>query len=96
MYSVTNIDFDYWCRITFCNKNGKEVKVECSNDFGEKFYEKYALLPNKKYPKESYTVDVSFIDSRTTMYFKKRFSLLRLYWLKFRGFLSFAIEEMFI
>lgn len=95
MYNITTIDFDYWCKITFYNKNGKEFEIQCSNDFGEKFYKRYVLLPNKKYPKESYTVDISFIDSSTTMYFKKRFSLMRLYWLKFRGYLSLLIEEAF-
>lgn len=95
MYNIATIDFDYWCEITFYNKKGKEFKIQCSNDFGEKFYKKFVLLPNKKYPKESYTVDISFIDANTTMYFKKRFSLMRLYWLKVRGYLSLAIEELF-
>ena len=91
MYIVTNIDFDYWCRITFENNKGKEFKIECSNDFGEKFIVKYINFKNPKYK-----VAVSYIDSKQTFLFKKKFSLLRLYWLKFRGFLSSAIEEMFI
>lgn len=96
MYNITTIDFDYWCEITFYNKKGKEFKIQCSNDFGEKFYKKFVLLPNKKYPKESYAVKTYFVDGHNTMYFKKKFSLIRLYWLKFRGFLSLLIEEMFI
>lgn len=95
MYTVTDIDFDYWCKIVFYNKNGKEFEIQCSNDFGEKFYKKYILLPNKKYPKESYTVKIYFIDGHNTMYFKKKFSLMKLYLLKVRGFLSLAIEEIF-
>lgn len=95
MYTVTDIYFDYWCKIIFCEKNGKEFEIQCSNDFGEKFFKKYVLLPDKKYPKEAYMVDITFINSNTTMYFKKRFSLLKLYWLKFRGHLSLLIEELF-
>ena len=95
MYAVTDIYFDYWCKIIFCEKSSKEFEIICSNDFGEKFYKKYVLLPNKKYPKESYTVKTYFIDSHNIMHFKKKFSLLKLYWLKFRGFLSLAIEEIF-
>lgn len=95
MYTITDIDFDYYCKIIFCEKNGKEFEITCSDDFGEKFYKKYVLLPNKKYPKEAYTVDISFIDSNITMYFKKRFSSLLLYWLRFRGYLSLVIEELF-
>ena len=95
MYTVTDIDFDYWARIIFKNSKGKEFEIICSNNFGEKFYKKYVLLSNKKYPKESYTVKIYFIDGHNTMYFKKKFSLLKLYWLKFRGFVSLAIEEIF-
>ncbi len=95
MYTVTDIYFDYWCKIIFCEKSSKEFEIICSNDFGEKFYKKYVLLPNKKYSKESYVVKTYFIDSHSAMYFKKKFSLLKLYWLKFRGFLSLAIKEMF-
>lgn len=95
MYSITDIDFDYYCEITFCKKNGKEFEIQCSIDFGEKFFKKHVLLPNKKYPKEAYMVDIAFVNSNTTMYFKKRFSLLRLYLLRFRGFLSLVIEELF-
>lgn len=87
--------FDYWTKIIFKNSKGKEFKIICSNNFGEKFYKKYVLLPNKKYPKESYTVKIYFIDGHDTMYFKKKFSLMRLYLLKVRGFLSLAIEEIF-
>lgn len=96
MYSIEDINFNYWCKIIFCEKNGKEFEIECSIDFGEKFFKKYVLLPNKKYPKEAYIVDIAFIDSNTTMYFKKRFSLMRLYWLKFRGYLSLVTENLFI
>lgn len=95
MYNITDIDFDCWCKIIFNEKNSKEFEIQCSNDFGEKFYKKYVLLPNKKYPKESYTAKIYFINGHNTMYFKKRFSLIRLYWLKFRGSLSLAIEELF-
>ena len=73
MYNITDIDFDYWCKITFYNKNGKEFEIQCSNDFGEKFYKKHILLPNKKCPKEAYIGEVSFINSNNTVYFKKRF-----------------------
>ena len=48
MYAVTDIYFDYWCKIIFCEKSSKEFEMICSNDFGEKFYKKYVLLPNKK------------------------------------------------
>ncbi len=41
MYNITNIYFDYWCKITFENNNGKLFEIECSNDFGEKFIEKF-------------------------------------------------------
>lgn len=95
MYTITDIDFDYWCRIIFKNLKGKEFEIICSNDFGEKFYKKYVLLPNKKYPKESYTTKIYFISGHNTMYFKKKFSLIKLYWLTFRGYLSLAIEELF-
>ena len=95
MYTITTIDFGYWCKIVFYDKNSKKFEIQCSNDFGEKFYKKYVLLPNKKYPKESYTVKIYFIDSHNTMHFKKKFSLMRLYWLKVRGFLSLLIEELF-
>lgn len=94
MYSVTNIDFDYWCRITFENNKSKEFKIECSNDFGEKFIEKYLTF---KYSNKSYKINVIYEYSNDKTYtVKKKFSLLRLYWLKFRGSLSLAIEEMFI
>lgn len=57
----------------------------------KKFLIKYLNFKNKKYK-----VTVSYIDSEKKFLFKKKFSLLKLYWLKFRGFLSLVIEEMFI
>jgi hypothetical protein len=95
MYTITDIDFDPWCRIIFENLKGKEFEIICSNTFGEKFYKRYVILPNNHNADENYIVRVSFIDSRQKNYFTKRFSLIRLYWLKFRGYLSLAIEEMF-
>lgn len=94
MYKITNIYFDYWCKITFENSKGKLFEIECSNDFGEKFITKYIKF---KYSNKSYKINVIYEYSNDETYtIEKKFSLLRLYWLKFRGFLSLATENLFI
>ena len=94
MYNITNIYFDYWCKITFENNNGKLFEIECSNDFGEKLIKKYLTF---KYSNKSYKINAIYKYSNDETYtVEKKFSLIRLCWLKFRGSLSLAIEEMFI
>lgn len=90
MYIVTEVNFN-WSKIIFENSKGKLFEIECSNDFAEKFLTRYSNFKNPNQPTK-YKVKVSYIDSEEIFLFKKKFSLLKLYWLKFRGYLSLTIE----
>lgn len=48
MYKVISVDFDYWAKIIFENSKGKSFEIQCSNDFGEKIFNKIFKFQKQK------------------------------------------------